>query len=366
MSKKNNRRLHCRNCGEPLSVTWHLPGSCKRCGASFQVRPPWMPSVVLMGAVVVAIVVGVLVQLVSKTPAVAMVCALCVGVVAFSALGVGLFKLGVLKLTHVNTKAGYDGDVIHPQDPSGLAKAEDSARAKMYTGTDRHTLETQAQQLKETMDMVSSLRNSEADAQRTEHQAADRRAAPARTHARCRLRRLQATNEAGIRRMSALATSIVREYFDAIVGEEQNDYMIARFLSPEAITAQIEQGYDYCFVFPPKADEEEANCELAPVRPVGLVAAQQREGHELHIGKLFLLKDERGKGYGRSVMRMMVNRARKLDCDHIQLHVNRNNYQAMLAFEHMGFVRTGERRADIGNGYTMDDYTYELSIPPRA
>lgn len=316
-----------------------------------------MTSVVLVCAVVIAVVVAALVQFASSVPAAAVGCGLCASVVAFNALEVVLFRLGPLKLTHVNAEGGHDGEVIHPQDPSALEKAEDSVRAKKYAGTDRQTRATQARQLKETLDMAKSLRGGEQSAG-----ASARQAAPARKRARCRLRRLSATDEAGIRRMSALATGIVREHYDSIIGEEQNDYMIARFQSPEAIAAQLEEGYEYYFILPPKQDDTNPTERRARVRPLGYVSVRQQAGRELLLSKFYILKEERGKGYGRSVVRMVAIRARKLGCDHVKLYVNRNNYQAILAYEHLGFVRTGERCADIGGGFVMDDYVYELTL----
>lgn len=40
-------------------------------------------------------------------------------------------------------------------------------------------------------------------------------------------RQLKQDDAAGIAEMSAMATEIVREHFDPIIGRAQNDYMIA-------------------------------------------------------------------------------------------------------------------------------------------
>jgi ribosomal protein S18 acetylase RimI-like enzyme len=62
------------------------------------------------------------------------------------------------------------------------------------------------------------------------------------------------------------------------------------------------------------------------------------------------------------MMRFVTQRARKLGCDRVMLRVNRNNYQAILAYEHLGFVRIGELCSDIGNGYVMDDFVYQFDL----
>ncbi len=43
------------------------------------------------------------------------------------------------------------------------------------------------------------------------------------------------TNESGIAEMSALATEIVREHYDPILGTAQNDYMLEKFQSVSAL-----------------------------------------------------------------------------------------------------------------------------------
>jgi ribosomal protein S18 acetylase RimI-like enzyme len=42
--------------------------------------------------------------------------------------------------------------------------------------------------------------------------------------------------------------------------------------------------------------------------------------------------------------------------------VNRNNVGAIGAYERLGFLRTGEQVVDIGHGFVMDDYVYELVV----
>ena len=54
--------------------------------------------------------------------------------------------------------------------------------------------------------------------------------------------------ENDIKEMSLLATSIIREYYDPLLGKEQNDYMINLFQSEEGIKMQLNDGYNYYFI----------------------------------------------------------------------------------------------------------------------
>ena len=48
--------------------------------------------------------------------------------------------------------------------------------------------------------------------------------------------------------LSPLAEEIWHEHFDKIIGSDQVDYMLEKFLSPEALVEQINSGYEY-FLF---------------------------------------------------------------------------------------------------------------------
>ena len=51
--------------------------------------------------------------------------------------------------------------------------------------------------------------------------------------------RISADDDKGIKELSVLASAIVKEHYDPIIGKEQNDYMIKMFQSEEALKKQI-------------------------------------------------------------------------------------------------------------------------------
>ncbi len=371
MTQKGKDAPRCQQCGTVVSTSWHLPTSCKECGASFDPRPRWIPSAVLVGAAALAIVVVALVRLATTSTAALVTAFVVACFVMFNALQLLLFKLGVYRLTNVNAVDEL-AESIRLADSDALAKAEGQTRAKNYAGSSKETRTAQAKQLKESLELAKSLRTNTAtpqDAAPTRDEAGSRTlqtgasagSSAGSTEPRCRFGRVTSANEAGIRRMSALATRIVREHFDPIVGPEQNDYMIERFQSPEAIARQIEEGYEYYFVLPPKEPQPNDGARKG-VRPLGFLALRAEDEGILYLSKFYLVKDERGKGYAHPMMRFVTQRARKLGCDRVMLRVNRNNYQAILAYEHLGFVRIGELCSDIGNGYVMDDFVYQFDL----
>ena len=150
-----------------------------------------------------------------------------------------------------------------------------------------------------------------------------------------------------INEMSQMATAIVRDYYDPIIGKEQNDYMLKMFQTPEAIVEQMEHGYSYFF-----ARENGKN--------LGFFAFYPRE-NALYLSKLYLYKDERGKGYARPILEFLKAQAKELGFNRIELNVNRYN-DTRFIYEKLGFKVAWEEKNDIGNGFYMDDYVYAIEF----
>lgn len=158
---------------------------------------------------------------------------------------------------------------------------------------------------------------------------------------------LHKSDTEGINEMSRMATEIVRDYYDPIIGKAQNDYMLKLFQTPEAISEQLEHGYSYYF-----ARDNGKN--------LGFFAFYPRE-NALYLSKLYLYKDERGKGYARPVLEFLKAKALELGFNRIELNVNRNN-DTRFIYEKLGFTVAWEEKNDIGNGFYMDDYVYAIEF----
>ena len=63
------------------------------------------------------------------------------------------------------------------------------------------------------------------------------------------LRIIPVTNDELVLSVSAMADEIWHEHYDKLVGQEQVDYMLEKFLSPDALTRQIaEEDYEYFLI----------------------------------------------------------------------------------------------------------------------
>ena len=154
-------------------------------------------------------------------------------------------------------------------------------------------------------------------------------------------------NKNDIVELSALATRIVREHFDPLIGKAQNDYMLSKFQTVDAITEQITQGYQYYFV-------------CVNDNRIGFLAFYPR-GQELYLSKFYLEKRHRGNGYARKMLQFVIEQAKLAGLDTIVLNVNRDN-SAVAVYERLGFVKIREEKNDIGQGFYMDDYVLAYKI----
>jgi ribosomal protein S18 acetylase RimI-like enzyme len=151
-----------------------------------------------------------------------------------------------------------------------------------------------------------------------------------------------------IKELSILATMIVKEHYDPIVGEIQNNYMIDKFQSASSIEKQLKNGYNYYFVS--NISQEK----------IGFIGYYIRE-NDLYLSKFYLRKDQRGKGISKEMLNFLINKAKESNKNFIVLNVNKQN-NAIFAYEKLGFVKIGAEKNDIGNNYYMDDFIYKYSI----
>jgi GNAT superfamily N-acetyltransferase len=158
-------------------------------------------------------------------------------------------------------------------------------------------------------------------------------------------KQLTETDGNGIREMSGLATGIVRDYYDPIIGKAQNDYMLDRFQSVAGITDQLRHGYRYYFV------REDG-------RDIGFLAFYPREDH-MYLSKLYLRGEERGKGRAREILDFVAGKAREEGLSAIELNVNKRNPTVRI-YEKLGFRIKRAEKNDIGSGFYMDDYVFRL------
>ena len=151
-------------------------------------------------------------------------------------------------------------------------------------------------------------------------------------------------------RLAALADEIWHEYWPALIGDAQTDYMVENFQSLEAIERDMrEHAYEYWFM------RAEDNGRIAGYTG-GCV---EPETNRFFISKVYL---ERGKGFASRAIAFYERLCRERGLDAMYLTVNKRNDLGIRAYLGKGFETIDAVETDIGNGFVMDDYIMEKRV----
>lgn len=158
-------------------------------------------------------------------------------------------------------------------------------------------------------------------------------------------------SKAALRGLADFIEPLWHDTYDALIGRRQVNYMLETFQSPQAIQDQIaNKNYTYYYITSPESPEPLGYCALAPQPP------------RLFLSKLYLRSDLRSQGLGQQVLAKIADLARAQHLSAVYLTVNKGNARAIRAYEKAGFKRIDSVVSDIGNGFAMDDYIYQLSL----
>lgn len=153
-------------------------------------------------------------------------------------------------------------------------------------------------------------------------------------------------------RLAALADEIWHEYWPAIIGARQTDYMVEHFQSLEAIELDVrEHGYEYWFL------------RDGDGRIVGYTGGRvESETNRYFISKIYLLADQRGKGYASQSIAFYERLCRERGLDAMYLTVNKHNELGIRAYLAKGFETIDAVETDIGGGFVMDDFIMQKPV----
>jgi diamine N-acetyltransferase len=157
--------------------------------------------------------------------------------------------------------------------------------------------------------------------------------------------------DADIVPVCALAREIWIQHYPGIITVKQIEYMLAQRYSPDAIGKQLQAGAAWW-------DKLEVRGHLC-----GFASYERgREARAMKLDKLYVHQLVRGKGYGAALIEHVAHVARRLGMDNLYLQVNKYNHGSVAAYLRTGFAVTRSVKADIGNGFFMDDYILSRSL----
>lgn len=153
--------------------------------------------------------------------------------------------------------------------------------------------------------------------------------------------------------LAALANKIWHEYWPALIGTKQTDYMVEKFQSLSAIERDIREcAYEYWFLH---ASEDGHLAGYTGGRV-------ETETNRFFISKIYLLASERGKGFARQTIKFYEDLCRERELAALYLTVNKHNDLGVRAYLGTGFKIIDSVETNIGNGFIMDDYIMEKCL----
>lgn len=148
--------------------------------------------------------------------------------------------------------------------------------------------------------------------------------------------------------MSEMATKILKEYYDPIVGEEINGVMLKSFQSVEGISKEIDEGGEYYFV------------RLNDQR-IGFLAIEAKKDY-MYLSKFYLLGSQRGKGYASQMFEFIKQKTTEAGKDNIILYVNAANEDTIARYKHFGFVIKEDVKRKVGDDMYVHDYIMQNKL----
>jgi ribosomal protein S18 acetylase RimI-like enzyme len=160
----------------------------------------------------------------------------------------------------------------------------------------------------------------------------------------------RAVSREDVAEVARLAREIWNEHYPPIIGQEQVDYMIAKFQSEDAVAGQIAAGFEYYLI-------------VLDGTAVGYLAVVPDPGSSsLLLSKIYVRRQSRGRGLGEAALRLAEDICRRQNLGSIRLSVNKRNAGSIAWYEHRGFTSSGPAVKDIGGGFLMDDFIMEKPV----
>jgi diamine N-acetyltransferase len=167
--------------------------------------------------------------------------------------------------------------------------------------------------------------------------------------------RIEQADIENISLIRSLSHRIWPEAYGKILSKEQISYMLDMMYNEEALMDQINQKkHRFIIAF----DDND---------PVGFASYSQQsrpESHLYRLHKLYVLPGIQGKGLGKHILQYIELDIVPAGAKSLELNVNKNN-PALQFYHKMGFKITREEKIDIGQGFYMDDYVMETSLPGK-
>lgn len=148
-----------------------------------------------------------------------------------------------------------------------------------------------------------------------------------------------------------LADYLWPKTFAALLSAEQIDYMMEMMYSQASIEKQMDEGHLFAIVRKENVD-------------VGYLSYETNHNQmtTTKIHKLYLSPEYQRHGIGKAMIEYVARQAIEANNQALFLNVNKHNKGAINFYIKHHFMLTKKEENDIGNGFIMDDFVFELKL----
>lgn len=159
-------------------------------------------------------------------------------------------------------------------------------------------------------------------------------------------------NKTNIKDIQAVANVAWPHAFNYILSPEQIKYMMNWMYSSKSLAEQMEQKNHRFFL------------ALKNGKAVGYMSIEHNceASRKTKIHKIYILPEIQKMGIGQHLIAFASCEARKQNDRTIYLNVNKFNESAIAFYKRLGFALSKAEVIDIGNGFVMDDFVFELVL----
>lgn len=158
-----------------------------------------------------------------------------------------------------------------------------------------------------------------------------------------------AETEQDLKTVEKLAEKIWARTYRDILSPEQRAYMLKMMYDLSVTKRELTEGIRFELI----CDGE---------TPVGFLSWGPYADGVAKLHKLYLDYAYHGRGIGTQMLRHAIAETRAAGYKFLRLNVNKQNKDAIRAYERNGFKLLEKVRNDIGSGYYMDDYVYQTAL----
>ena len=146
-----------------------------------------------------------------------------------------------------------------------------------------------------------------------------------------------------------LASEIWNDNYKGIISQNQIDYMLNMMYNSKRLQQDLDNNYQWKFIL--------YNNEI-----IGYLAYVIQKDNRVFLSKIYLKTSAQGLGLGKLALQHVKIYAKKNKATAVYLTVNKDNTKGIRAYKNFGFNIVAEEVTDIGSGYVMDDFIFELQI----